>query len=160
ENVVDQRALARAAYPGDRNEEAERNLDIDILEVVVSCTVDLKAFSRRRPSLVRDGNLFHPGEILAGKAVRIRAHVGEGTGRDHWSPRHPGTGSEVNEIVSGAHGFFVVLDDDHGIAHIPEPFQAAQQPFVVARVQADTRLIEDVEHADEAAADLAGQPDP
>ena len=34
-----------------------------------------------------------------------------------------------------------------------------EQAVVVARVQADARLVEDVEHADEAAADLAGQAD-
>ena len=37
--------------------------------------------------------------------------------------------------------------------------QAAQQAVVVARVQADARLVEDVEHADQAAADLPGQAD-
>ena len=34
-----------------------------------------------------------------------------------------------------------------------------EQAVVVARVQADARLVEDVEHADEPAADLAGQAD-
>ena len=36
---------------------------------------------------------------------------------------------------------------------------AAEEPGVVARVQADRRLVEDVEHAGQAAADLAGQAD-
>ena len=35
----------------------------------------------------------------------------------------------------------------------------AQQPLVVARVQADARLVEDVQHADQAAADLPGEAD-
>ena len=35
--------------------------------------------------------------------------------------------------------------------------ERVEQPVVVARVQADRRLVEDVEHADQAAADLAGQ---
>ena len=34
-----------------------------------------------------------------------------------------------------------------------------EQAVVVARMQADGRLVEDVEHADQAAADLAGQAD-
>ena len=38
--------------------------------------------------------------------------------------------------------------------------RAAEQPGVVARVQADRRLVEHVEHAGQAAADLAGQADP
>ena len=38
-------------------------------------------------------------------------------------------------------------------------FERGEQPVVVARVQADRRLVEDVEHADQAAADLPGQAD-
>ena len=38
--------------------------------------------------------------------------------------------------------------------------QRAEQPAVVARVQADRRLVEHVEHAAQAAADLAGQANP
>ena len=37
--------------------------------------------------------------------------------------------------------------------------ERVEQPLVVARVQADRRLVENVEHADQAAADLAGQAD-
>ena len=38
--------------------------------------------------------------------------------------------------------------------------RAVEQPGVVARVEADRRLVEHVEHARQAAADLAGQADP
>ena len=37
--------------------------------------------------------------------------------------------------------------------------EPGEQPIVVARMQADARFIENVEHADQAAADLAGQAD-
>ena len=40
-----------------------------------------------------------------------------------------------------------------------EPDQRLDQPVVVALVQADARLVEDVEDADQAGADLGGQPD-
>ena len=38
--------------------------------------------------------------------------------------------------------------------------QRVEQPLVVARMQADRRLVENVQHADQAAADLPGQPNP
>ena len=41
-----------------------------------------------------------------------------------------------------------------------EPDQRLDQPPVVPLVQADARLVEHVEHADQAGADLGGQPDP
>ena len=52
-----------------------------------------------------------------------------------------------------------MLDHEHSVPHVAEMFEAAQQPFVVARMQADARLIKDVQDADQAGTDLAGQPD-
>ena len=68
---------------------------------------------------------------------------------------HAGAGAEVDDVVGGPHRVFVVLDDDDRVAQVAQPFERAEQPLVVARVQADRRLVEDVEHADQAAADLA-----
>ena len=63
-------------------------------------------------------------------------------------------------MIGRAHRVFVVLDDDHGVAQLGQPAQRRQQSVVVARVQADRRLVEDVKHAHQPRADLAGQPDP
>ena len=54
----------------------------------------------------------------------------------------------------------VVLDQDQRVAQVAQVPQRPQQPGVVARVQADRRLVEHVEHAGQSAADLAGQADP
>ena len=53
----------------------------------------------------------------------------------------------------------VVLDDDHRVAEVAHADHRLDEPVVVALVQADRRLVEDVEHADEARADLRRQPD-
>ena len=53
----------------------------------------------------------------------------------------------------------VVLDDEHGVAEVAQPHQRVDEPAVVALVQADRRLVEHVQHADEAGADLAGEAD-
>jgi hypothetical protein len=52
-----------------------------------------------------------------------------------------------------------VLDDDHGVAEVAQADQRLDEPAVVALVQADRRLVEHVEHADQAGADLRRQPD-
>ena len=71
----------------------------------------------------------------------------------------PGAGADVDDPVGGAHRLLVVLDDDQGVADVAQPLQGADQPGVVALVEADARLVEDVEHAHQAGADLGGQPD-
>ena len=63
-------------------------------------------------------------------------------------------------MVGGAHGPLVVLDHDHGVAEVAQPLQRRDQARVVALMEADRGLVEDVEHADEARSDLGGQPDP
>ena len=52
-----------------------------------------------------------------------------------------------------------MLDDDERVAHVAQVFHRFEQLCVVALVQADARLIENVEHAHERGADLRGQPD-
>ena len=74
-------------------------------------------------------------------------------------PRTPAPGPEIEDVIGAANGVFVVLDDEHGVAEVAQAFECARRALVVALVQADARLVEDIEHADEAGADLGGQPD-
>ena len=68
-------------------------------------------------------------------------------------------GADVDDPVGGGDGVLVVLDDDERVAEVAQPGQGLDEPVVVALVQADARLVEHVEDADEAGADLGGQPD-
>ena len=67
---------------------------------------------------------------------------------------------DVDDVVGRADRLLVVLDDDDRVAEVAEPQQRLDEPLVVPLVEADRRLVEDVEDADEPAADLAGQADP
>jgi hypothetical protein len=53
-----------------------------------------------------------------------------------------------------------VLDDDQRVPEVPELGERIQQPPIIPLVQPDGGLVEDVEDADEAAADLRSQPYP
>src|SRR3712207_5064268 len=52
-----------------------------------------------------------------------------------------------------------MLDDDDGVAEIAQALQSDEEAVVVALVEADRGLVEDVEDAGEAGADLAGEAD-
>ena len=54
----------------------------------------------------------------------------------------------------------VVLDHDDRVAQVAQADQGLDEPPVVPLVQADRRLVEDVEHPDQSGADLGGEPDP
>jgi len=53
-----------------------------------------------------------------------------------------------------------VFHHQEGVAQVPEFLQGVQQAVVVPLVEADGRLIEDVEHPHQPRPDLGGQPDP
>ena len=70
-----------------------------------------------------------------------------------------GPGSDVDDVVGDLDRVLVVLDDDHGVAEVAHADHRLDQPVVVALVQTDRRLVEDVQHADETRPDLRRQPD-
>ena len=136
--------------------------DVDVLEVVLPRAVD-------RERLGRPATLRSSGIAIALLAREIAARSGSAGDwarsaivpcGDDLAPLDAGPRAEVDEVVGRAHRVLVVLDDDHRVARVAQPLQGRQQPVVVARVQADRRLVEDIEHAHQPRADLAGQADP
>ena len=74
-------------------------------------------------------------------------------------PCTPGARAQVNDVIRPPHRRLVMLDHEHRVAARLELFQRRQQLLVVARVQADGRLVQDVEHAAQVRAQLRRQPD-
>src|SRR6185437_5281710 len=69
-----------------------------------------------------------------------------------------GARAEVNYVIGTANRLLVMLNNQDGISQIAQSFQSGKQTIVIARMQADGRLVEHVEHAPEARSDLRGQP--
>ena len=78
---------------------------------------------------------------------------------DHLAAMLAGAGAKVDHVVGGPNRLLVVLDDDDRVAEIAQVRERRQQLAVVALVQADRRLVEDVQHPGQVGADLRGQPD-
>src|SRR5437763_16227836 len=62
-------------------------------------------------------------------------------------------------MVGGADRLLVMLDHEHRVAEAAEALERLEQAVVVLLVEADRGLVEDVEHAREAAADLRREAD-
>ena len=65
--------------------------------------------------------------------------------------------TQIDDIIRRQDGLLVMLDNDHRIAEVAQPAQAFQQAGIVALVQADRWLVEDIEHPGKAGTDLAGE---
>lgn len=160
EDVVDQRRLAGAGDSGDGGEDAEREGDVDVAEVVLLGT-DHRQLPRRVDRAAdlrhRDGTLA--GEVLAGDRLLVGEQLVQRTGVDDLAAVLTGARADVHDPVGDLDGVLVVLHHDQGVAHVAQADQGLDQPVVVALVEADRGLVQDVEHADQAGADLGGQPD-
>ncbi len=108
----------------------------------------------------RDRNPQFVAEVPAGQRVRMAADVFDRALGHHLAAEAAGPGAQIDHVVRRLDGVLVVLHHDHRIPQISQASQRVQQPFVIPLVQADARLIEDVEHAHQPRADLGGQPDP
>ena len=70
-----------------------------------------------------------------------------------------GAGSDVDDVVGAENHIAVVLDDDDRVAEVAQLFEGIDQSAVVALVQTNRGLVEDVEHVDQLGADLRCQAD-
>ena len=159
EDLVDQRRLAGARHARDGAEHAERHLDVHALEVVLLRALDLHV-GAWLAALLRWVDRARAGQELAGQRL-LDPHdlLGRALG-DDVAAVLAGARPHVDQVVGRAHRALVVLHDEHRVAEVAQPLQRRDQPRVVALVQADRRLVEDVEHADERRADLGREPDP
>ena len=138
----------------------ERDLGRHVLQVVLGGADDLERLALlRRAALFRQRDLPRAGEILPGEAGGVGHDVvGRALG-DDLAAVDAGAGADVDHVVGLHDGVLVVLDDDDGVADVAQVLERAEQALVVALMQPDRRLVEHVEHAGEAGADLRGEAD-
>ena len=159
EDVVDQGTLARARHAGDADERPQGDFHVEVLEVVVSRSADDEAMAVAAAAGGGDGDPPRAGKVLPGDALRLGDDRRGGSGGHDPPPANARPGAEIDDVVGRPHRVLVVLDHDHGVPLVAEPKERIEQLLVVALVQSDRRLVEDVEDADQAAADLSGEAD-
>ncbi len=137
----------------------ERDRHVDVLEVVFAGAADQeRAF--RLPPLLRHLDLFLAREVLAGQRGGVLRHLLRRPRGDDVAAVFARPRAEVDQVVGGHHRALVVLDHDHRVAEVAQPVEGRDQLLVVALVEADRGLVEDVHHADQARPDLGRQADP
>src|SRR3546814_6937985 len=72
---------------------------------------------------------------------------------------HAGAGTKIDEMVGGSNRLLIVLDDDHRVAEVARANQGLEQTTVVAVMQPDRGLVENVKDAGEPRADLRRESD-
>ena len=159
ENLVDEGALAGAGHARYAHEHAERYLYVDAFEVIFARTPHDQGLAVAFSGEVRQGDAFAIAEVLAGEGLGGLYNFADRSGGDDVSAVLAGAGAHVDDVVCRAHDGLVVLDDEDGVAEVAETEQGLDEAVVVCRMEADGRLVADVEDAYEARTYLRGQAD-
>ncbi len=154
-----ERALAASRDAGHGRQGGQREGGVDVLEVVLARALHDERLAVARPALARDGHCTLATQVGAGDRARLGQDVTQGTRRDHLAAVLTRAGPDVEHPVGRPDGLLVVLHDDQRVAQLAQPDERRDQLGVVLLVQADGRLVEDVQHAHQARADLRRQPD-
>src|SRR5207302_1796290 len=121
QNVLDERGLSRSRYARDRDEYAERNVDVETPEIVLP-----RPFDAQHATLVaRAARAWHryrlvPGEIAPGERARHADNLRHRPLGDHVPTVFARARTEIDDVVGRANGLLVVLDNDDGISEISE----------------------------------------
>ena len=99
------------------------------------------------------------GEENAGEGVFTGANFRGRAFGEQGAAMNAGAGAEVDDPVGARHQFVVVLDDEQGVTFIAEREEGFDESVVVAGVQADGGLVENVKDAGQVGAELGGQAD-
>ena len=159
EDVVDEGGFAGAADSGDYRHYAEWEVGGYVFEVVGDGVFYRQPGSGEVAGSGAGYDLDLPGEVLAGYGGGVRHDLGGGSVGHDDAAVLPCAGADIEDVVGLAHGVFVVLDDEDGIAEVAQAFERGDETLVVALVQADRWLVEDVQDAAQAGTDLGGEAD-
>ena len=160
EHIGHQRALAAARDAGHADQHPQRNVDIDLFEVVVPHAFQLELLAVACAPLRGHLNPLAAREVVAGDAAGALGDLLGLADGHHLAASLAGPGAEIDHPVGEANRLLIMLHDDDRVAFVAKLGEGPEQPGVVARMQADRGFVEHIEHAGEAGADLGGQPDP
>ena len=160
EDLGDERALATPRHPGHRHERPERDAQVDVAQVVLARATHPELLAVALPAGLRDRHRALAPQERAGHRAWLGKDGLERAVGDDLAAVLPCPGPDVDDPVGGPDGLLVVLDDQDGVAQVAQPGQGRDQLGVVALVETDRRLVEDVQDAHQGRPDLGGQADP
>ncbi len=134
-NVMHERRFSRAADAGHTDQPAEREADVDVLEVVFRRAFDAqRTRRRRRRARVRVRNASSAQQVVGRQRARRARELARASVEDHLATVLAGAGADVENAVRALHDLGIVLHDDQRIARIAQFAHDAYDAIDVARM--------------------------
>ena len=160
QDVRHQRRLAGSAHARHRYKRAERYRDVDVLQVVGARPTNHELLAVSSAPSRRHWDLFIATQVRGRERVRIVDHLLDRPRGDDLATMLAGCRPDVDHVVGRSNRLLVMLDHDQRVAQVAQPQKRVDQPAVVALVEADRWLVEDVQDPHQLGTDLSGEPDP
>ena len=138
---------------------AERHPQVDLAQVVLARALDDERLAAALAAFLGDRDLALAAQERAGDGARLGEQDLERAVGDDLAAVLAGPGPDVDDPVGGSDRLLVVLDDEHRVAEVAQAGQGRDELGVVALVEPDRRLVEDVQDAHQRRADLGREPD-
>ena len=97
-------------------------------------------------------------KVIGGDGVAFQHVLGRALVH-HLAPFTASLGSDVYDVVGGHHHILVVFYNDDRVSKVAQFFKRGNQPLVIALMQANAWLVEDVKHVNQLRTNLRGEPD-
>src|SRR5207245_10979166 len=123
ENVVDERGFAGAGNAGNNEEQAKRQRDVHVFEIVGAGAEDLDDFAVGAAALFRDGDFCRAAEIAASEGSRTCFDLLRLALRDEIAAGVARSRAEVDHEIGAADGVLVMLNDKDGVAELAKTFE-------------------------------------
>ncbi len=155
-----QRGFAAARDPGHTSKGAEWDIHIDPFEVVVPRTDDADlAASFDLPPGGGQGNFHLAGKIFASDAFGGLHDVIRRPLRNQAAAVTARARAHIHHMIGGQDCFLVMFDNNHAVALIAQVDEGLEQPRIIPLMQPDGGLVQHIENAGQAGADLRGEAD-
>src|SRR5262249_23035682 len=150
QDLIDQRALAGARRAGNRDKPAERECNIDRLEIVLPRATHRQRLSRAVAPPRRSIDTSLAGEVLPGRRCFALEDVIDPALRHDLAAVNAWTWAHLHDVIRRAYGLLVVLDHNYGVADVTQALESRDHLDIVLGMQPDTGFVEHVEHAHQA----------
>ena len=146
-DFIYQRGFSRTRNSCNAYQLSERNLYINILEIVFACALDSEKHSVSLTPLLGNLNFFLSAEILSGDRSLAFEKLVNSTCINDISAVYTRSGTDIDNIVSRKHGIVIMFNNNERISKVTETFQSSNQLVIVTLMKPYTRLIENIENS-------------
>ena len=158
-DLVDEAGFSAAGDAGHADEGPQGQPHVDAPQIVLPAAEDLQEMAVAAAPRFGYGDRPLSGEVLSRQGAGLGHDVVQGAGGHDLAAVDARAGAHVHDEIRRADGLLVMLHHQKGVADVPQIPKGGKQPGVVPLVQADGRLVQDIQNAHEAGTDLGGQAD-